>query len=707
MVICGLSYVDLKDGNVIGRFWGFLLHETNCSEAYAWRHLSSVRKLAYIIGLNVSGFKSVCGYRTRDKCIALYLNGFRNKMMVSYYEGWWIFTHDKSQKIFIDLVRVHEQYGAGYTDYLFAAIKKHIDKHRPETRLSKRRAVNDFLRIVTSNFLNLGELHCLQQPDVLNDFLEHAHKIELNSVKEKEHCEEAFDRAWTAMMLVVNEIFIDEGVFPIQSYRPAFENYKNLVDGDILEEKNRKEIFGLISNIPNSIPDEEAANELYRRINSDLSGVVEACERAREQILRNFRQRQDAAKRALDTTKYSLASDDERKYMDLCRLWGENPYATTDDYDFENLYKVQKSFAYEKLGLLDSSTLLPFIYLIISEVPAVTKSWFLGHVLTDKHGQNFGFSAEAGTAEGKKPRRGPANEQQIISFTAKATQYMNEIYELTSEARAYLTSIGDPASKYTLLTTPTGVTRPTNLKRISGMGSEKNKKSLLANEISQQFKKRGEEVLKRVTLKAMRKTSAVIVYFETSSVHAMSEALGHKNFDSKLLDKYLPASIRNFYLGKWVRLFQSGIIFESLKNSDYLLDAMAIDTLDELNEFIKNHRLKPLPPQMNLKNWMPVNERLETDSSLTGIIPISPDLCTLFLAIVSAVRTGSIEVNNIPEKFSSWFQAATYVSHAVELYHSGELEIVSQEVADIFSRAELNTRLAAKISGMLVEELAA
>ncbi|OLU16720.1 hypothetical protein BVH01_09075 [Pseudomonas sp. PA1(2017)] len=706
MVICGLMFSDLKDEKVIGRFWGFLLCETNCSETYAWRHVSAVRKFAYVIGINVDRFKSICGYRTKINCLSLYRESFKSKSMIRYYAGWWIVTYDKSQEIFVNMVLIHDYFGAGYCDYLFLKIKKHIEKYKPESRLGKRRSVNDFLRIVTDNFLSLDELHILQEHDVLNDFLERAYKVELDRAREKRHCELAFNRTWTAMMLVVNEIFVEEGVFPSQSYHPAFEGYKDLVDGN-LEQKETKEILGLITKIPSYIPDQEAAEKLYNSINDDLKGVIEACERAREKILHDYRLRKNAARVVPGHAEYSLASEEERQYMDLCRLWAENPYATTDDYEFFKLYGVQKSVAYDQLALLDSSTLLPFVYLIINQVPAITKSWLLNHALSDKNGKNFGFSAEMGTAEGKKPRRGPADEQQIITLTSKAIQYMEEIYELTNEARQYLVSVGDPACKYTLLTTPTGVTRPTNLKRISGMGSEKNYKSLLAKEILKQFGSRGKEVLKRVTLSSMRKTSGVIVYFETSSVQAMSEALGHKNYDPSLLDKYLPKSIRSFYLGRWVRLFQSGLIFESLKNSEYLLDAMAIDTIEELADFIEHHQLKPLPPQMNLKNWMPVDERLQADVSLTGIIPVSQELCTLLIAFDAAVRDVSIEFKNIPKKFSSWFQAATYVSHAVELYNSGELEVVSRDIAEIFSRAKVNTRLVAKISRMLAAELAA
>ncbi|EJN40389.1 hypothetical protein PMI38_00047 [Pseudomonas sp. GM84] len=184
----------------------------------------------------------------------------------------------------------------------------------------------------------------------------------------------------------------------------------------------------------------------------------------------------------------------------------------------------------------------------------------------------------------------------------------------------------------------------------------------------------------------------------------MAEALGQKTYIPKLLDKYLPKPIRQFYLSRWIRTFQLGIIFECFKESEYLLDVMNIDTLGELETFIKHHRLSPLPPQLNLKNWLPANERNDGGAVVKGIIPVCPMLCTLLITMAPIFREWQSKGHTLSEKYLNWALNGEYLTHAIALYERGEIEVVSEEVASIFRKSDYSIPLAAKLRLMIEDD---
>ena len=219
--------------------------------------------------------------------------------------------------------------------------------------------------------------------------------------------------------------------------------------------------------------------------------------------------------------------------------------------------------------------------------------------------------------------------------------------------------------------------------------------------ILDQFGKHGPKMLGRFNPKSVRCTSAVIVYFKTNSVQAMSEVLGHKIYNPKLLDRYIPKAIRKYYLGRWIRIFQNGIIFESFQNSPYLLDVMDMNTLEELEQFIELHRLKPLPAQLNLKNWLPEDERTPSEMRTKGVIPVGHGISTLMVCMDHVVVQLEAAGHAVPSQLINWRGIAAFTRHAVELFKTGDLEVISDEVARILSEIKLSTALIAKIHQLI------
>ena len=473
MVVVELDRAALADHLVIAIFWGFLLEETNCSDTFAWRILSFVRKMSSDIGINVSEFKKLCGSKSEHECRKRYVAQSKNYLKIKYYEGWWA-EFAGEQPLFIDLVAIHDQYGSGICTVFYRRIRNYLRRYPRTSAISKNRSVTQLNAIITENFWDSKELELIQDPVEMHEFFLNAYEVERARWEEKGNKESVFICDWRAMMLVVDDVFITHGLLPQKLYDFQFETYKQFADNNPFENAGRdSNIVSLVTPVPAHITNEEAAKKLYNQINNDMSKFVQACEQARSEILGNLKRRLKAAADFSRADVFHLAAPQDQEYMKLCKMWTENPYFTDDDYKFECHYGVRKSYAYRTLGLLDGTTLLPFIYLIIHEVPAITQSWLLNHEYRDKHGQEYGFNDELNAAIGSKPRRGPAEAQQMVQLTPKARELFKEIHELTAEARAYLETKNDPAYRYTLLSTPTGVTTPTRLKKISGMAAQK------------------------------------------------------------------------------------------------------------------------------------------------------------------------------------------------------------------------------------------
>ncbi|MFA7894885.1 hypothetical protein [Pseudomonas putida] len=698
--VCKLGRSDLRHPEVIARFWGFLLCETNANYNFAWRILTFVRSSADQIDLNVDEFKIRCGKKYEQQCRELYLGGYSDAKKLSYYEGWWAQGRD-GKEYFVNLIGYYDRYGEGYVIHVFGKLKTYLQKYTSETLKDKIRKSDAVVRMVTDAFLNLDELRLLQDPLELNLFMETAFEQQRAHRLENGYDMESFYRDWAALINFVKSFYVINGLLPEPAYKIAMESYSQPAIPGI---NNKRAVTGfvkLITHIPRTISNQEAAKKLYEQINGDLNGVLQACEEARSEVISAHRRRMHAAGHLQDSDIYRGATLAEKDYIRRSITWGVNPYPDIDDKAFERTFGCLKTELSCSLGLLNSTTLLPFIYLLINEVPAITRSWLLNYKIKNKHGHDTEDYEESNRASSRKPRRGPASARQSVHLTQNAKELISEIKELTAEARAYLKRSGQTAAKYLLLTSASGTSLPSKTTKLVGMSVQQNKDSLMAQKIRAKFGKAADEVLKNLTLKTIRTTSAVIVYFKTSSVQVMSEALGHKNYNPKLLDRYLPKAIRKFYLSRWITTFQDGIIFECFKESEYLMDVMNIDTLSELEEFIKHHRLAPLPPQLNLKNWLPANERNDGGHLVKGIIPVCPILCTLLITFATVLREWMAKGNEIAGKYLNWALAGEYLLHAVALYDRAELESVSDEVASTFKQAKYSITLASKLQAMI------
>jgi hypothetical protein len=159
-----------------------------------------------------------------------------------------------------------------------------------------------------------------------------------------------------------------------------------------------------------------------------------------------------------------------------------------------------------------------------------------------------------------------------------------------------------------------------------------------------------ETFINKITLTKIRATCGINEFFKYESTKKMAEILGHERYNSSLLTHYLPEPIIHFYQSRWIRIFQKGIIYEAMKDSDNLLEAIGFENMDMMDEFLKNHTIKNMPTQKNERDNKIVDKIPDFDEAY---VSICEENLTALLSIKKAVEE-TPDKNKIHEKALFW-----------------------------------------------------
>lgn len=254
----------------------------------------------------------------------------------------------------------------------------------------------------------------------------------------------------------------------------------------------------------------------------------------------------------------------------------------------------------DELAIPSTGSLVPHCAVIVADHPQITPSFLEELELFDKNGKiRAVVPTDSGEiVSGSKLRRGPRLAAQDINLSARAAFALDQMIRLTQPLRDYLRAKDDDAWRYLLLTSGRGFAYPRRVHGLSNLCSDPFplqrivESAVRSLEIKPEAAKRFAE---RFSISTLRASAAVVVYLESKSVEKMAHALGHAKYEVRLLDRYLPKSIRDFFQERWIRIFQTGIIVQALRDSSYLQRASGFASMDELDAFMRNHSLK-VPP---------------------------------------------------------------------------------------------------------------
>lgn len=563
----------------------------------------------------------------------------------AFWQGWVVKNADGKQH-HLTLWPIHLRYGAEFTEELYQAARLSILGRR-DTRVP---ILNQFARYLAAypyaiNFQNPKELGRLLTA-FFEDYFRTAHAQGVGLL--------TASHRWQAFCILLEQHLLDQiwaNPLPAlprpqtKKVRGANTNLRKTATGHEVKQ-------ALVTAVPLHVTDAEAKELLFRDIRRDVDLLM--CW-ARAEIVgarERLKRRKNIAPNGIVSTAGVASQTTGLRY----RLSRDNPdhlthaAATFEARGFTHLrdgrpvhliYPSPSNQTAWELGIPTHTLLLAHSTILVATHPIITTSFLENLNLFDKNGQQTGFvKTDAGWyLIGNKPRKGVSKAEQRVLLNAETMRVVRDLIDLTQPIREYLRGQGDDLWRRLFLATSSlGVMptlwRPTQeAHREVGWLAERFHATVNINAIE------AEDLARRFSLKRLRSSAGVLVYLETGSVEQMAKALGHEQWNPSLLDRYLPQPIQEFFVERWIRLFQAGIICEALKNSPYLLDASSFQSMVELDAFLEHHALKRIPA--HLEDPDAPNHAIPHLTQL--VFGIEVGILTLLVSLQNAVATATGE----------------------------------------------------------------
>lgn len=344
--------------------------------------------------------------------------------------------------------------------------------------------------------------------------------------------------------------------------------------------------------IPLEVSDDVAIELIFGQVQHDLK-IVKLWAKNKIDAARSKLHKftQSCAIAALNTRNML---DESGSLEEIChQIYKRIGFATHNDLRISNIYNVPLRKAAEILPLPSTNTIVPFAYFLIAHHSEITPDFLTGCNLYDKHGILTGLEkTDAGWyLVGNKYRKGAELSQQKILLNQKTYNAITTLIEITAPVREYLKTRNDPLACKLFISTGAGLQTPKGPKTLTAG-------RVLRPRMIDDLKSLGVPGDKALTLSqhctltAVRALGGVARYIEAESLVAASRALGHTRFDYKLLKRYIPKPLMNFFSDRWIRVFQQGFILEAMEGSPYSLDATDFSTQEEVHRFLDTHALK-------------------------------------------------------------------------------------------------------------------
>lgn len=619
-----------------------------------------------------------------------------NTSKLRFYQGWKVTTKE-GKDIDILLSDVCLQYGGDFTDKLHQAAKKYLSTTKTNTCHQCLNRLHSLLVSFLKLYPTQADFLFAMSFDRITDSMMLVYNLQLIQARQRQLDMKYFHSGWRNKVALFYHVFINQGLVDeplIDIIVPEFRS-SNFNSSSKTSRDTRPNVFNkkLITPVPLSYTDTQAKEAIFDAIIKDIQHVQYRSEIVVEQIMMHY-SRYESLSRQGDIKDSKQTKVLVKKGVRSGLLGGYNPVAvgknnpanvvaTFDYYGFndptKNGYASFLGFqgnagALRKLLSLPSRTLLyPFLALLVIEHPSITQSWLENWQLYDKNNRPHGFKKVGNqwVAVSVKNRRGAKLAQQLVILNKRSRYLVECIIKLTTRCRNYLKDKEHDDYRFMLLIAP-GLT---SVKRVSAIDNPSNSyssniKSIyqepsFTNGVINRSRHEAIDITNDLTLKRLRASMGVRVYLETKSVHAMSEALGHDHYDPRLLGHYLPKVLWDYFTNRWVRIFQNAIVYEAMKGSSLLFDAVDF-TEEELDEFINNHGLGKLPDHLiagkeRAKDL--TNDDICADES---VVTVSVALLQLFIALVHIVENIG-EHEQLKTVAQKWFETAQFVLSSFEL----------------------------------------
>jgi hypothetical protein len=598
---------------------------------------------------------------------------------IEYYSGW-ICESKEGKKLYFHAANILDKFGSDFTTSLHTTLAKFSRTLSTKTAFSAIYLITVMLNVIAEICDNEDEvLHALKAENSTNLMLKIYH-ILLARTLHNEYSIESFILEWAGHYTnYFTRCFIDGGLFdePIIPFiRPEYRSPENSshtisVGGKFSEDETGR----VFSDIQLEIKDDEAINIIEKRIDNDIKHIQICCQKIVDEIVFRQKRNNEFIKTGGIKTLHQRNPPPMGLKVNLC-----NTVATYYHYGIGMLPSTvaitawldvetsRKSQLVKELNIPTVSNLLAFATLLVIEHPSITPAWLDKWELFDSKGRQVGFKkvGKQWVAVSNKSRRGPNLAQQFVYLNDYSKLLVDRLIEHTKVARDAMKQNGNTNWRKVMLYAHLGFTSSSQYLSSAFSSCENFQKHLIMDSFNESdqlvlTKSEAKKLSPLVTLRNVRKSRGLQVYLKTHSIKAVADVLGHKEVSLNTLRSYLPEPLMDFFNARWVRIFQNAIIFESMKDSPYLFDAIDISE-ENLAEFLNNHSLGELPSM--LKKATGCIEVVDHQREIEQIDELVFTLSTPLFQVLIAIRT-MVDKAADNDKFlpiiEQWYESAKFI----------------------------------------------
>lgn len=553
-----------------------------------------------------------------------------NPARIGFWKGWPIYD-SRGKVCYLRLHPLYNRFGQAFTDSFLQCCARSFAS-RSADALPGVKEFAEFLANLPDHVTDAT----FQDPDwvesIVNSFFahyfqsQHARGNKISVIK----------RAWAefARLLEMHFLGVTWASLPAKVPVPPTSNRSGRTANIRSDATGNKYNEKLLTSVPLTTTDTEALELLFRTIEEDLNSIQTWAKlrvnrlRESKNLFKRLRQPAIDAQPGsrVGTVKInsnSLAIISSCAESIEARIRGDIVYPTTRSFGEVDLSR--------HLGIPNRLDLLAFAALLVIEHPSITPA-FLQEIEVVRSGNTWSatFETDAGSyLVGYKKRKGPDRAQQKIRLNARSQRLVRDLVEATSPVRRTLISRKESArtrlfigaTSYNAFFDSNDLVKSAHTLR-NTIESELRISCSLSREKSR-------VLAAGFTISRLRASAGVLVYIRTGSSHTMSQALGHTHYSSRLLDHYLPRPIQNFFSDRWIRIFQSALVCEAMKDTRYLLRASGFSTIEQLDSFLSKHALRA--PEAGRKD----ERRRATRQSL--VFNIASDVLMVLFSVEKAV----------------------------------------------------------------------
>lgn len=586
----------------------------------------------------------------------------------------WPTTNKKNETCWLSLYHIHARLGTLFTDRLYKACDLYYSA-RKGTKVPGIRALNSFMREYVGDIAP-GDF---DSPTFVTNFLRRFFEFYINegSSDQKQSSIEFLVTYWKQSFLPFLEEYLIAGrIFAKPFSVPSPKN--RMVHGsrtNVRKSKSGLEIkTKLLTPVPLELSDSAAMQLLMEEIKTDFNTIVKWVRHEIADLRFRHERRLNLQKIGQVRRVQRLGGNDGSGWLNdprnpECLANGAATYAfhghqTDRDQKLKLLYAQPLANTAYELGLSTRFALLPHAILLAAEHPCLTESMLVECELFDKNGKQTALVETDGGARfvAYKARRGNELAQIVVNLTPETEQVVRQVIQVTQPLRDYLKKMNDPNWRYLFLSSGKSFGYPKKCSFSMPLSTESIYSDILERfsvgaEITLGY---AEKLLKNISVTSVRATAGTMEYLKTGSAERMSRALGHSEYSPKLLCRYLPEPIFGYFQERWIRIFQTGIVVEALKDSEFLLEASGFTSMEQLNMFLQHHALDILPDHVsNAPNEGGMPKALIGGEVLIGVnVAILTLLLSLEQAVARATKTVTTEAKNWAELSA---QVAAYI----------------------------------------------